>query len=400
VKRWIAAANLMWMSAAGAASAQVYLRGQPDAVSGQIAAVGPEGVGINIGGVVKTIGWDRVREVRGDHGAEAARELALVGELWRARMRLERGDLVAAEPLFEALVARERGVVGPTSSVVFEGLLRCRLRRGATAWAVWAWLDWVRCRGGAIGGAIDPSSLWIGGRIESSPVIDAKTGLLTGLPPIFLHDAALDASAASDEWGRFLGADPAVAELAMLYRAAARFEVGLNPELGPISSAGESVRLVADMVLARCGSDAERQAALGNLRARLSQKDIEPWVECWCRVGIGRSLVREQDSDLKRQGVIQLLHAPSRFMRVSTSAASIALAEAAVTLHELGDEQGALALKNELSERFARSAAVGWPKLREIRQSPDPARSGAGNKPEVKPAPGKGGGASPPGQGG
>ena len=400
VKRWTAVAIVMMVLGPGAASAQVYVRGQGEALAADVIKVGPEGVSINLGGAPKMVGWDRVREVRGEHGADAAKELAKVENLWRARARLERGDVAAAEPLLDALAARERGVVGPTPAVVFDGLLRCRLRRGAVAEAVWAWLDWIGARGGAIDGFTDPSSGWIGGRIEGTPVADHQTGLLTGLPPIFLRDAALDAAAVSDEWSAFRGRGPVSADMAMLYRAAMRSEAGLEPEIRSPTNPSESVRLVADIVLARAGSEAQRAAARASLKTRLDQKEIEPWLECWCRVGMGRSLVREADADLRRQGVIQLLNAPARFVRVSPRVASIALAEAAITLQELGDTQGALALKGELLDRFGQSAAAGWSRLHEIRSAPEPAKPPSEAKPGPTGIPSKDGATAPQGRGG
>jgi len=152
-------------------------------------------------------------------------------------------------------------------------------------------------------------------------------------------------------------------------------------------------------VLSRAGSDEQRQSARKSLETRLAAKELEPWVECWCRVAIGRSLLREQDSEHKRQGVIQLLHAPARFVRVAPHVAGIALAESAVALHGMGDDTGASALKAELLDRFPRSPAAAWGALRDIR-TPNESSARAGGTPpagaasEVK---GGGGGAKAPG---
>ena len=105
-------------------------------------------------------------------------------------------------------------------------------------------------------------------------------------------------------------------------------------------------------------------------------------MECWCRAGIGRSLVRDNDPELRRQGVIQLLHIPARFVRVSPLLASLALAESAVTLHELGDDAGAEAVKGELIDRFPRSAAAGWPRLREVRMRGEAVQPAGGTTPK------------------
>lgn len=384
---------------AGTAGAQVLLRGQPEALRGDVTGASAAGLLVTVGGVAKTVSWDRVREVHGEKGAEAAKHLEAVRDLWRARMRLERGDFAAAEPMLDALAERERTVVGPTAAVVFEGLLRCRLKRGATLPAVWAWLEWSRARSGLIRAERGVSAAWVGGTIDAPAVLERGSGLIAGVPPLFLRDAALDAAAASDEWVRFGAADETTKTLAALYRSAARFEAGLPPELGTLAPqiSDESVRLVAEVVAARVGDDKEREQARGALRTRLEQREIEPWLECWCRVGMGRSLVREQDSEVVRQGVIQLLHAPSRFARVSPYAAAVALAEAAVVVHDLGDEQGAAALKAELMDRFPRSVAAGWIRLRDIKPPPEPRRAGPRQEP-AKDAPSPG--ATPEGSGG
>src|SRR5207248_1943375 len=89
------------------------------------------------------IGWDRVQRVEGEHAAEADGLAELADRTWRARSRIERGDFASAEPLFEQLFASMTGHDGPTAAIASEGLLRCRLARGAQAGAVWPWLEWL-----------------------------------------------------------------------------------------------------------------------------------------------------------------------------------------------------------------------------------------------------------------
>lgn len=376
-------------ASADPASAQVYLRGQNDAMAGEVAAVGAEGVAVRTGDRTRIVSWDRVREVRGDQGAKASAFASVSEQLWRARTRLERGDFAAAEPLLDSLVDRARSGPGPTAAVVFEGLLRCRVRRGAQIPAVWAWLDWTGARAG--GGD------WIGGKVDGARVIDGESGLVPSLPPVFLRDAALDAGAVSEEWGRLVatgGRGSSRAELAGLYLAAIRFEAGMPLDAMPGAPESSGARLVWEIVRARAGDEGERREARDALLKRLEAKDLEPWMECWCRVGVGRSLVREADAESRRRGVVQLLHAPARFVRVSPAVASIALAEAAMTMHELGDEAGAAALKAELMDRFPRTPASAWSRLREIRGAEPagasggtPAKAGEGEKPSpVEPA--------------
>ncbi len=218
-----------------------------------------------------------------------------------------------------------------------------------------------------------------------APVFDPVTGLAPGLPPVFQNDAATGVGVQSDEWASMAaevgGGDERTRVLAELYLAAARFDTGQSLEIAPVTSGDPGVKLVADVVLARAGNEQQRAAARAALEARLSSGvdrvragdggetvQAEGWVECWCRLGLGRSLVREQDEAARRLGVIHLLHVPARFSRVSPVLASMALADAAAALHAIGDHAGARAVKAELVSRYPRHSAVNDPRLRDIQQ--------------------------------
>jgi hypothetical protein len=112
------------------------------------------------------------------------------------------------------------------------------------------------------------------------------------------------------------------------------------------------------------------------------------WLEAWCRVGIGRSLLRESDESSRMQGVIELLHLPARFGAQEPYLSAVALAEAAVALGEMGDAAGASAIKSELREKFSRSAVLEWEPLKKINVQ------GTGNR--ARPESGGGVTAAPP----
>lgn len=357
------------LGATPAARAQVYLRGQDQPLKGQVAGVSAAGIAIIREGDQgkAVVGWDRVREVRGEHGREAQAFHSLSDQVWRARTRLERGDIGAAEPLLEAVLAEHPDLDGPTGAVVWESLLRCRLRRGAMAGAVQPWLArqrvWMESCGRAAGACV-------GGRSELGAIVDDRTGLAPMLPPIWLPDAAL--LPASEGWIAAAGSDAAVKDLAMLYRAAARYELGLNAELSQPLTGGEGVRLVHDVVLARVGDDSERGAAREALVGRLTSKELPAWQEAWCRAAIGRSLLREQDESLRRRGVVQLLHVPARFARATPGLAGVCLAEAAAALKAMNDPGGAAAVKAELVDRMPQHPALGWAPVRDLSAPAEP----------------------------
>src|SRR6185436_14279511 len=108
--------------------------------------------------------------VQGESAKKAAEFEALSTKAWRARTRAERGDWAAAEPLFEELFPLIEGKDGPTAAMVAEGLVRCRLRRGAQGAALWPWLEWlgVMERSGGLGPAAGKARAgWVGGSIDT-----------------------------------------------------------------------------------------------------------------------------------------------------------------------------------------------------------------------------------------
>lgn len=380
--RTIALGVAMATSLASGAMAQVEMRGAALPLSAEVVAVGPEGVTVAQGDGQSVISWDRVRAVRSVSHADAAKVFAERAErLWRARSRVERGDFASAEPLLEALASGGAGgLSGPSAEVVFESLLRCRLHRGSVTGAVWAWLDWRRVR------AATGAARTIGGSVDATPVIDVGTGLVPTLPPMFVNDPATGVGVQSAEWGRFAAAgskseptDAKVKALAELYLAAARFDTGVAVQVGEIASTDAGVKLVADVVLSRAGNEAQRKAARAALESRLEGEGdagSSGWVECWCRLALGRAMLREGDDATRRLGVIHLMHVPARFARLSPMMASMALADAAAGLNELGDAAGAQAVKAELLARYPRQPAANDARLREIK-SLSPETSGA-----------------------
>ncbi len=157
-------------------------RGVSETSLGEPTAVAPEGVSVvrdrnPDGKPVATIviGWDRVREVTGPLATEASKFTSTAEKAWRARARLERGDWVAAEPLFEELFSEYRTRTGPTALTVAGGLVRCRLMRGAQTAAVEPWIAWLRAQPTA-GAGVDSPPESVGQQV--SKMIDPGTGLI------------------------------------------------------------------------------------------------------------------------------------------------------------------------------------------------------------------------------
>lgn len=384
---WGATAGVLALTAA--AGAQVELRGQLRPLDGEITRVDAKGVEVKAapgepGSAVKLIGWDRIRRVSGPHAAEAGRFTDLADGLWRARVRLERHDVRAAELLFDAIYAKHAGLAGPGGAVLAEGVMRTRLLRGATATAIWPWLDWLEIR--YVTGKRELDS-WVGGHIALPEVLDATRNLSPRLPPIFSAQVdpagvrLLAEGGSNSQWSRYEQADDAVREVASIYRAAAVFEADPSKPvtLGPIKTTEDHVVMLADIVRARVGSDQERKDARGRLSRRIATLGIVPddleaepggaqvvanrYLESWCRVALGRSLVRESDPAEVRQGLIEMLHAPARFADVTPELAHLALLDAADVMSRHGDTHAALVLREEAKRRFGPGVGDDWPIL-------------------------------------
>jgi len=339
------------IAAAAAVAAPVELRSGA-IIEAPVVRVWPGGVEVS-GDIERAIGWDDVRAVRGERAQQAEQFAAIADAAWRARTRLARGDTILAQPLFEDLFRELRGVEGPTAALAAEGLLRCKLRRGAHASAVAPWLEAARLRRAG----------WHG--LEGRPfegLIDQDTSLAPALCPIWLDGPALRALAADPPP---TGADdPVIQEFAAWYAHAARLQAGLPtaaPPRGVVDHPG--VRLVADIAQALDRDAETRAAARDSLRAALDESP-PPWREAWIRAALGKSLLMEPDTLSRDRGLIELFHLPARVADEQPYLAGLALAVASVELRQRGRTGAADSLLSDLRASSLRHPALRWAQSR------------------------------------
>ena len=150
-----------------------------------------------------------------------------------------------------------------------------------------------------------------------------------------------------------------------LYRAAAKFEVDGSPiDISGLELKLDGPKLVSEIVIARAGEANAREAARRDLLKRL-EGSPPAWLEAWVRAALGRSMVKESDPEVRRRGVLHLLHVPARFAADSPYLAGIALAESARALLELGDRDGADVIRAELLRDYPSHPALDWPGVRD-----------------------------------
>lgn len=316
--------------------------------------------GVHLGGEApRSLGWDAVREVIGATAEEAARFAELSEQAWRARVRLDRGDVALATPLFRSLYAQCAGHIGPTPLLAAEGAARCELASGSTTAAVKPWLDAVRLRrlGARLAGEQEAGvrEAWV----ARKALVDAETQLVEALPPIWLDGPEVDGLALALEDEGLSASDTATAEdrLRRWYAMAAAWESRREVDhealtalaqrsLAPEASLGE--RLVGAIVAARAGDPTLRAQARALLEAIVAE-NMGTWREAWARVGLGRSLLLETDEAAQERALIHLLHAPARFESSLPGLSAIALAHAGVAVARSGRADAAQNLRTELA---------------------------------------------------
>lgn len=348
---------LVAMIAAGV-MAGVTLREREISPPGQVMSVSINGVVIKDSTQSSELSWDRVASVDGDLAEKAAEYAVFSERLWRARKRMERGDLVLAEPSLESLASEFPAVAGPTGSLLHGARVSCRLLRGAQVGAMEPYSKFIACFSEEeLRGA---KSRQILRGLDSMPAKVKPAGILVpDFPPMWLDVPSLrlviDFKAS--------GANAQSQALVLQYVVAAQFESGSPVEFVAVD-AGEDGDLVHDIVVARAGNKEQRASAREALVRRI-KPGIEEWRESWIRVGIGRSLIREDSNDEKLLGVAEMLHAPARFSHATPYIAGLALAESAVTLKAIADRGEADRLVMELREKFPRHPAMEFRPIRE-----------------------------------
>jgi hypothetical protein len=340
-------------AAAARADVEIVLRNGVGSVSGA-SAIGDVG-GIAVRGAqtwegddalaerfrTAPIPWDMVREVRGD--ASGLGEFLSIGEdLWRARIRIERGDEALAAPVLAKHWGRFRGADGPTAALVAEGLLRVALANGDIRAAAEPWLACLRHR-----------SAGISSRFPGLPAaFDADNGLLPVLSPFMPESRRADLVAAC-EAARAAGEAGDVAQLVVrIARSQAQAADGAaqKPELAKDTPASvRALTLLSDISAAADARALER--AVGAFDRAFEEP--ASYLAAWrlaaigtCRARLARGLpVGDERTVALGRAALGLLAVPAARLDASGLVDAYALEEAARLLRESGDESSASQLE-------------------------------------------------------
>ncbi|MCP3905435.1 MAG: hypothetical protein GY715_17560 [Planctomycetes bacterium] len=321
-----------------AAAGTVERRGALEPLHGKV-SVSDDGVMVDR----SFVPWDRVRRVETD-GPEPAldRRLATAADLWRARSRVERGDFRLAEPLLERLFESTRGQSGVTRLVVAEGLLRCRLDRGANAAAVIPALETARLRRAGVR-TVSYEGL--------RPVIDEATALCPQLAPAWIQSRAL-VKLERDLDGFDAAGDVILRRISECYHDAARHQLGQPPATreAPEATDHPGLALLRNVLDASAASSERREAVRKRLRRAIA--DDGGWREGWCRFALGVSLLHETGTGRRHRGLVELSHLPARFAGQLPYLAGLAVAWVEAVSRADGDTLTVAAMQQELARRF------------------------------------------------
>ena len=319
----------------------------------------------------EVIPWDMVRAVEGQSGGTGLAEFLEIGEdLWRARIRIERGDAALAQAELAKHWSRFRDADGPTAALVAEGLLRCALSAGDLRAAADPWLACLRHRG-----------MGIASRFPTlPPAIDASNGLLPELSPFMPASrraeliGACESAKASGESGEVARS---IVRIANGVRISAPSGVpGSGPELGLESGndpAKESSPALRALGLLEDIASAADVRSLDKAVGSFDRAFEEPpsYLSAWriaaigtCRARIARTApvvagaAASDRAGALGRAALEFLAVPASGLDRTGLVDAYALEEAASLLRESGDESSA-----------AQLAALAEQKLQDITHS-------------------------------
>jgi hypothetical protein len=332
----------------------VILRGGAEPVKGLSAVAALRGLEVQQGTAkaAVTIPWDMVRDVEGATIPGLESELAIGQDLWRARIRVERGDEALAEPLFTKHWERYRSQDGPTAAVIAEGLLRCALAKNDLRAAVEPWSVCLR-----IGSNGEPS------RYPDLPgILDDTTGLLPELSPFLptstrpdladaLRDAAKSMSAAQAGV-----ASEATARLARILAATER-DAKPTPAAEVSRDAAPAVRALSLIEAILSAPDA-RAAAKAVAEFERILPDAPAYLSAWKFAAAGthaarmaRATTGDSRNRALEEAALAFLAVPASGLDKTGLVDAYALEEAVALLKESGDNVSAAQVATILDEK-------------------------------------------------
>lgn len=288
--------------AVGLEPISITLQSNPEPVVGTLLSTTAQGMHVQRGESrsVVVVPWYELRE----QAPDAYKDVSLLA--WKARTRLDRGDVSAALPLYISLSKDYLWKQGPQSMDVCDGLTACLIGSGRRRQAVEPMLSWFEAEGlpGAEGTPLPES-------------MDEPMGLRRDLPPVFADGEAVQAAdIPSDCDGR--------TRLIHAYYALVTDEQDSRAmRLAEIEDLKRQYRardpgliFLEQMCFAQAHPELSQRDAARDSLVRRAQTQRGTWIEVWCRLALGAGLVRDDDVRLRDRGVVELIHVIVRLAHI------------------------------------------------------------------------------------
>jgi hypothetical protein len=312
-----------------------------------VASFDEDGVRLSGG---KLIGWDEIERisVAEDRQEQVDRLLSELGTpLYRIRQRLQVGDYEGLLPHAEAIYPRYLGRSGSTAYMVKQAYMWGLLSVGRREEAVAPYLGCYNYVRNLKGRPLD-----LPGRRRLT--YDPGTGMTPDLRPVWF-----DPAAAKKELPAVLKAAAAMRQplpvAARIYYASLALTAGEQARAERVLAGIEDRKLPAVQLTATVKAQAEVLAgkpgpALSGLETSLESVSPEnkPLALYW----LGKAKTSADVDATRRDGVLQLLHIPAIYGDVAPELAAAALHQAMLTLAELGDARGSIAVRKELLGQY------------------------------------------------
>jgi len=280
---------LVFSSPAFSLGEEILRRDGLPTVRGELLSGGPSGLLLRVEGKSASsirIPWSSIRSIEPNEPRPQFKQLLENGEkLWRAKIRLLRGDVQLSEPIFATQFKRLLGNDSEDARLAAEGLLRVLIARGAIARAVHPWLETVRLNEIGIQ---SPYS-------ELQPILDSTTMLCPHLPIIEVERISPQILNSYK-----IKTNPITSSLVN-----ALSQETTPPSSTAVDSTVEDSLFLSQIVGAASGHPQLRDA----LRERLEL--LLPWQKAWAHYAISSGLLRESTLESRNAGLLHLAHVAS-----------------------------------------------------------------------------------------
>ena len=247
-------------------------------------------------------------------------------QLWRAKLRLIRGDVQLAELIFEEQFERLIGTDGEDTRLASEGLLRVLVAQGHRTQALRPWLETVRLQ--EIGFESPFSTL--------QPILDVQTMLCPHLPLINVETKDL-------QWlSEYKNAKNPIASSIAVVLSEDYDQSGEHLSVLHV----QDPLFLSQLLRASKGETQDRAI----LETRLHE--FKPWQQVWARYSLGLGCLKDNTKGERNRGLVHLAFVASQDPAIQPWLSGAAMIKLADELDADGQSKQATRILHEANRLF------------------------------------------------